>query len=119
MPSENDNIHSAKQLADQKSEKSEARKIADRAGQVSSAKHLARLSEVLDGEATVSVEEVAKLFDETMPNEPVGIALAIEYQIQDRQSNVKKLAALVASNCLLLWGKNFPTEASGLSSRYN
>jgi len=92
MPSENDNIHSAKQLAEQKPEKSKARKIADLAGQVSSAKQLARLAEVLDGKAEASAEEVAKLIDETMPNEPVGIALALEYQIQERQRDVKKLA---------------------------
>lgn len=96
MSDDDNNIHSAKQLAEQQPQKSKARKVADLAGKVSSAPQLARLAEVLDGEATANAEEVARLVDETMPNEPVGIALALEYKIREKQAQVEALGSLLS-----------------------
>ena len=90
MSDDDNNIHSAKQLAEQQPKGTPARKIADLAGKVSSASQLARLAEVLDGETTANAEEVARLVDETMPNEPVGIALALEYKIKEKQAIVEQ-----------------------------
>ena len=97
MSDDDNNIHSAKQLAEQQPKKSKARKIADLAGKVSSASQLARLAEVLDGETTANAEEVARLVDETMPNEPVGIALALEYKIREKQAQVDQYGSQLSS----------------------
>ncbi len=93
MSEDQKDIHSAKQLAEDAPEKSRARKMADIAGKAASAQQLAQLAEALDGQTTVSADEIAKLIDETMPSDPVGIALALEYKIKEQGEKVKSLAA--------------------------
>ena len=52
----------------------------------------------LGNKQPASAKEIAELVDKTMPKDPVGIALALEFQIQEKREQVED-AAQVPGQC--------------------